>query len=400
MCAKPIAPENALDRLRAEGYEAEVRHGTLLVHQVPYVASDKTIKRGTLACPYGVDVAGNVSPPENHQVWWSGEFPCYADGSPLEAVRHSENDHELIPDQRVRYHFSNKSADGKPFADHHEKMINYIRHVSDQARVIDPHADARTGRVIEQTEDESVFRYADTASSRAEITGIARRLADRKIAIIGLGGTGSYILDLVAKTLVEEIHLYDGDVFEQHNAFRAPGAASIDDLHERLKKVEYFRRRYEPMRRGIVAHDYYITVDNIAELDDCSFVFVSVDNGNARKLICNYLKEKGVPYVDVGMGIELQSEPPVLAGTCRATLVTPQHNAHMDSRIPMMSDDQEALYGSNIQVADLNMQNACMAVTLWKQWKNFYCADFGPHHLDYTVNLQSLAWEECFRVKH
>jgi tRNA A37 threonylcarbamoyladenosine dehydratase len=50
-----------------------------------------------------------------------------------------------------------------------------------------------------------------------------------------MGGTGSYILDLVAKTAVMEIHLFDGDDFNQHNAFRAPGAASLEDLEKHMK---------------------------------------------------------------------------------------------------------------------------------------------------------------------
>jgi tRNA A37 threonylcarbamoyladenosine dehydratase len=36
-----------------------------------------------------------------------------------------------------------------------------------------------------------------------------------------LSGTGSYILDLLAKVPIREIHLCDGDDFARHNAFRA-----------------------------------------------------------------------------------------------------------------------------------------------------------------------------------
>ena len=53
-----------------------------------------------------------------------------------------------------------------------------------------------------------------------------RRLAGDRIGIVGLGGTGSYILDYVSKTRVVEIHLFDGDGYQQHNAFRAPGATT------------------------------------------------------------------------------------------------------------------------------------------------------------------------------
>ncbi|MDZ7652346.1 MAG: ThiF family adenylyltransferase [Burkholderiaceae bacterium] len=86
--------------------------------------------------------------------------------------------------------------------------------------------DPRTFKTIDSNESESVFLFEDTASSRAGIQPIAQALREYKIAIVGLGGTGAYILDLVAKTHVSEIHLYDADKFRQHNAFRAPGAAS------------------------------------------------------------------------------------------------------------------------------------------------------------------------------
>ena len=71
-----------------------------------------------------------------------------------------------------------------------------------------------------------MFLYEDTASSRADIVTINSKLKSLRIGIVGLGGTGSYVLDFVAKTPVKEIHLFDGDTFDQHNAFRAPGAAS------------------------------------------------------------------------------------------------------------------------------------------------------------------------------
>src|SRR5260370_29003829 len=83
---------------------------------------------------------------------------------------------------------------------------------------------------------ESVLRYHDSATSRAGIGAATEKLALRKIVIIGLGGTGSYILDLMAKTPVQAIHLYDGDVMLTHNAFRSPGAPTIDELEKRLRK--------------------------------------------------------------------------------------------------------------------------------------------------------------------
>ena len=70
------------------------------------------------------------------------------------------------------------------------------------------------------------FQYPNTNSARAKITDLDEKYKGLKIAIIGLGGTGSYVLDLIAKTPVAEIHIFDKDVFQLHNAFRAPGATS------------------------------------------------------------------------------------------------------------------------------------------------------------------------------
>src|SRR5687768_13896491 len=93
-----------------------------------------------------------------------------------------------------------------------------------------------TGSPRDEREEESVFNYAETASDRVGIGALTELFKAERVAIIGLGGTGSYILDFVAKTPVREIRLFDGDEFLQHNAFRAPGAPTIDELRAVPKK--------------------------------------------------------------------------------------------------------------------------------------------------------------------
>lgn len=57
-----------------------------------------------------------------------------------------------------------------------------------------------------------VFCYPDTATTRAGIGAATAKLMTERVAIIGLGGTGSYILDLLAKVPIGEIHLFDPDI--------------------------------------------------------------------------------------------------------------------------------------------------------------------------------------------
>ncbi|RQS14466.1 hypothetical protein DIE06_24145 [Burkholderia sp. Bp8998] len=192
-----------------------------------------------------------------------------------------------------------------------------------------------------------------------------QRLSNEKIAIVGVGGTGSYILDQIAKTPVREIRLIDGDEFLQHNAFRAPGAPTIDQLREVPKKVDYFRNIYSNIHRGITAHAVAIDETSVRLLDDITFAFLCMDAGQSKRIIVERLELMGVPFIDVGMGLDLTDG--TLGGILRVTLSTPQERQYARSRISFEERSGENLYGSNIQVADLNALNAALAVIRWKR---------------------------------
>jgi len=237
MSQKPIVLDPDLVRLQAEGYEVEVQNGHLLVHSIPYVNAKKEVAMGIVVTNLNGNIGG-LGAPGDHQVWFAGEFPCRHTGQPIESIRHSSESFQLWPGFTAQHRFSNKPEGGYP--DFYSKMKNYINIISNEARKIDPEATPCTFKVIVSTEEASVFRYWDSASSRANTLAISSKLALDKIAIIGLGGTGSYVLDLTAKTPVNEIHLFDGDKYHQHNAFRAPGATSIETLEQSLFKVDHY----------------------------------------------------------------------------------------------------------------------------------------------------------------
>lgn len=145
------------------------------------------------------------------------------------------------------------------------------------------------------------------------------------------------------------------------------------------------------MRNGIVAHCCAITKDNLALLDELDFVFVSVDSGPARRLICEYLRASGIPFIDVGMDLQLNNEAIGLHGMFRVTLCTPEQNKHFFECVPTYDEGQaEDIYRSNIQVADMNMCNAAHAVICWKQYRCFYLEHKRAHHRVYTLFDQRL----------
>jgi hypothetical protein len=262
-----------LKRLRDEGYELEVRNNYLLVRNVPYVNASKEVRFGILVSE--LTLAGDVTTmPGTHIAHFVGDHPHNADGTEIPQIKYQSQKTPLDVDLVADHSFSNKPSNG--YTDFFEKMATYIAIISSPAEAIDPSVTARTFAVIEADETESVFQYVDTASSRAQINLITRKLERGKIAIIGLGGTGSYVLDLVAKTPVREIQLFDGDVFSQHNAFRAPGAPSIEELRERPSKVAYLKAKYEKMHRCIVANECYVDESNVDLLQAMDFVFLCI----------------------------------------------------------------------------------------------------------------------------
>lgn len=388
MSPTPISHSADLKRLEDDGYEVEVRAGYLLMNSVPYVTETGAIRYGTLVSE--LSLAGDVTTrPGTHIAMFAGEMPCNPHGHPLTQIRHSSSRQELAEGLVVNHSFSSKPPRG--YEDYYHKMTTYEAIISGPAWTINPGVTARTFAVVEDQNEDSVFKYLDTASSRAGIGMITKRLEIGAVAIIGLGGTGSYILDLVAKTPVREIHLFDGDKLGQHNAFRSPGAPSIGTLRSRPLKAAHYRDIYSEMRRNIVAHGY-VDKSAVECLRAMEFVFIAVDKGHPRKLIVEKLEEFGVPFIDVGMGVE-EVEGSLL-GQLRVTASTDWSRDQVHSTLPFSDRDGVDDYSRNIQIADLNALNAALAVIKWKKLCGFYTDVEKEHTILYQIDGNHLINED------
>jgi hypothetical protein len=138
------------------------------------------------------------------------------------------------------------------------------------------------------------------------------------------------------------------------------------------------------MHRNIVAHDVSLGADNIHLLDGVNFAFLSLDAGEAKRLIVEKLEAIGAAFIDVGMGLELDDGS--LGGILRVTASTPEKRDHARRRISFAGGGVEDIYASNIQVADLNALNAVLAVVKWKKLRGFYRDLEREHHCTYTTD--------------
>lgn len=380
-----------LAKLREEGYFVQIVGGFLVMREVPYVDADRKVRKGTLIS--SLALAGDQTrPPDTHVVHFDGEYPCFADGARIAAIANQTTHFDLGHGLTAEHAFSSKPDGG--YRDYHHKMTTYASIIAGPAAVLDATATPRPYRALDEEDADSVFNYVETASDRVGIGALTAKLAGYRIAIIGLGGSGSYILDMVAKTPVAEIRIFDADEFLQHNAFRAPGAPSLDELREAPLKVDHFKGIYERMHRGITAVPVAIAPGNLDLLDGIDFAFLSLDAGEAKAALVERLHARGVGFIDIGMGLELGDRG--LSGILRVTTSTAETRETVAShkRIPLAGGGAGDIYASNIQVADLNALNAVFAVIKWKKLCGFYCDLENEHHSTYTLDGNMLLNED------
>jgi len=353
----------AIERLLAEGYDLVVEDATLTVRDVPHVTRERVVRRGELVLPLAA-VGGRVLPPRDGFAWFRGDTPCDADGNMLGFV-HPERTAEKLG-MLLCLHPAHRG-----FRDHHEAVTMLVNAIERPARSIRPEASAKgePGRIAFGAP--SPFEYGDDAVAREGTTAWNDRLRGGSVGIVGLGGTGSYVLDLVAKTPVDRIHLFDDDAFLPHNAFRTPGAASADEFEASIAKVDRMADVYSRMHRGIVPHRARLDGGNLHLLDVVDFAFVCVDDPVSRHVILGGLRRKAVPCIDCGIGLRTSADG--LLGLVRTTVYPPgggERACDGDARPPLEPSDDP--YRFRAQVADLNALNAALAVTAWKRSRGFY----------------------------
>ncbi|WP_348692746.1 ThiF family adenylyltransferase [Duganella fentianensis] len=395
MPANQTAPNHDIQRLLDAEYQVLVDGNHLIVDNIPYISAEMKVCRGALISAY--TIIDGVTNTGDHTVWFTGSMPHMADGKSLENAIHAGgamSSPEIVAGRKVFCRFSNYPDPETQVlmgTDVFVKMTHYIRKLERFVAAIDPSATASGQRSFKENIQPSVFHYPNTSIARAGLDAYECKLAVNKVAIIGLGGTGAYILDALAKTPVAKIHLFDGDVIEPHNAFRLPGAIPGGLVTAGLHKTEYLRDVYHHLRGGVESFPFMIDDNTIQRLDECDFVFIAVDNGPSRGFIANHLMAKEIPFIDVGIGVEKIPEDVKLLGRARVTFVDPHHEnaAKALASLPVADDKNDEVY-NNIQLVELNAINAMLAIVKYKQYLDFYSEEIPYDSLKYTLSWSQL----------
>ena len=185
-------------RLLEKGYALRIDGAHLVVRDIPYLDAQRALQFGAIVAKLEFIDKVRVKQ-DDHQIYFAGSAPYALDGRPIPNLGGGPTAIALNKtDVVVQRSFSNKPTGG--FADFFDKVEHYVRVISGPAIALHG-VDPLTFRVDTEVAGGSVFKFHDTMTSRAEIGDLAAVFKDEVIAVIGLGGTGSYLLDFIVKTV-------------------------------------------------------------------------------------------------------------------------------------------------------------------------------------------------------
>jgi hypothetical protein len=389
MFAQLVSRNDDLRRLVDKGYAlaADPNH-YLVVRDIPYLDDQGNLRTGGIVMKF-VDAGEDRVVQDDHQIFFAGGVPHGLDGRPIPNLGGGPTTlplSEASADVKVERSFSNKPQGTGKFADFFHKVESYVAIISGPA--VEKHgANPLTFRVVESAPSQSPFKVRDTLTSRAEIGDLAAKFHDDVVAVIGLGGTGGFLLDLLVKTPVREVRGFDADEFYVHNAFRSPGRLDLGEVGR--GKAEVYQARYDNFRTGMSIRHKLIDASCAEDLKGVTFAFVSVDKGSARAGVFELLIALGIPFIDVGLGLDRRRG--ALSGMLRATYYPLERARELRDRgLAELVDRPDDIYRSNIQIGELNALNACLAIIRFKQLRGFYFEEQPYCHLLFGVGDLSL----------
>ena len=125
----------------------------------------------------------------------------------------------------------------------------------------------------------------------------------KKIAVIGCGGNGQYIVDFLSRFGVQELSIWDGDNFELSNINRQPYCNMFNIGHNKVieasKKLNMVNKE---IKYNI--YSYYFTKDDLPLLLQHDLIIAAADGSYNIIEIRNCLQiaiENNIPVIDAGL---------------------------------------------------------------------------------------------------
>jgi len=122
-------------------------------------------------------------------------------------------------------------------------------------------------------------------------------LQNKRVLVVGCGGLGGHIIDMLARIGLGSLRVVDGDVFEASNLNRQLlSEVPLLGVKKAKAAAEHIRRVNPDIDAESV--EEFMTVENAQRLiADCDIVMDALDNVPSRKILAAVCGEAGIPYV-------------------------------------------------------------------------------------------------------
>lgn len=122
-------------------------------------------------------------------------------------------------------------------------------------------------------------------------------LLEKRVLVVGCGGLGGHLIDMLARIGVGTLRVVDGDVFEPSNLNRqllseVPllGVSKAKAAAERISRVN--------PEIAVEAMDCFLTDENVSGLlTECDVVLDGLDNIASRRILARECERAGIPYI-------------------------------------------------------------------------------------------------------
>lgn len=205
------------------------------------------------------------------------------------------------------------------------------------------------------------------------------------IAVVGCSGTGSPVVEMLARLGVGRIVLVDPDRVEEHNLNRILNATREDAALGR-RKVDVLARAIARMGLGtsvLRIPKNIATPEAVRAVAECDIVFGCMDGAFGRNVLNRLCTFYSLPYFDMGVALEADGKGGISEATSAVHYLQPDRSSLRDRRVYSSQQVQaEGLrltnpaeyakrlrerYITGVQedrpaVISINMQTAAMAV--------------------------------------
>lgn len=148
-----------------------------------------------------------------------------------------------------------------------------------------------------------------------------RAISSLKVGVVGLGGTGSVLVQQLARLGVRDYVLIDPDAVEVTNLNRLAGAGPADLGAAKIDIAQRAIRMCSPSAHVVGLRADVVDQNSALELIGLDFIFLCTDSHASRAVVCQLAYQHLVPAIDMGVSI-----------TVRDGIVT-----HISGRVQMLA---------------------------------------------------------------